>query len=289
MRKNGMYTAYTVHHLGDSKVNHEASHSQRLILLKAMQFFHQLQHTLQGDKPGFIKILMQAECYPTYGCVGAGHREVQIAVKVELDLDQLHRTFQSYSRHLAVPLRGVAVADGKQPTFYGNGQVQSAARDQFFAIEIAATKPGRVRGVSAWLIWRHPHGAHERLDGYFQTKLVRGDASVRIQCPSERTHRPIGQAKSVVHRAGKTTAIRLAPCARSNRLDLNLKSHPWLGALNGDRATEGKASTLLGGLMLEPLRLFKGMGLLDQSPPGVQRSVSDCITRVDGKDRRELA
>ena len=75
-----------------------------------------------------------------------------------------HRRLDRRARHLAVPLRGVAVADREERPGVEHGQEQGGAGDQVPGVHVAAVQVGRDRRARACL-GGDPHLAAERREG----------------------------------------------------------------------------------------------------------------------------
>src|SRR3989442_1064347 len=109
-----------------------------------------------------MQIFMEAQCDPPARGMGTRGGQMQIAAQMKGQVDPLHGALDSHSRDFTVTLYSMSITHGEECFRYSDGQIESTADHQFFAVDIATTKARWKRGVNAWLIGRHPHDAHER-------------------------------------------------------------------------------------------------------------------------------
>ena len=190
--------------------------------------------------------------------------ERQVAPQVERHLGA-GRALDRRPAHLAVALRGVAVAGREERAVDRDRQVERRSGDELLAVDVAALRPRRARRVDARGDRRHAEHAEERPRGRRGGPSRRpdavgelpGDAAV-VGAP---TSRPTGRARP------RRSARRA--CRRRARRD-------------GDRAGEACPSSSGRRRRLEPRPVV-------ETPAGVRRREAHRVAGVDLEHRVEVA
>src|SRR5438309_12075221 len=123
---------------------------------------HQLEHVLGRERGRLVEVLVEAEGEPRLGCPGGGSCERRLVAELERQPHPLGRAFDCELRDLAVALARVAVAGREESTVDGDRPVEGRAGDELLAVDVAAGRTGRVRGMAPRPWRRHPEHAEER-------------------------------------------------------------------------------------------------------------------------------
>ena len=85
-----------------------------------------------------------------------------VGTQMKFEFRALHRAFERWPRDFAVALPRVTIAGRKERPFDGDRQIERAALDQFFAVDVAAAEARRTSRVIARFARRQPQQAEER-------------------------------------------------------------------------------------------------------------------------------
>jgi hypothetical protein len=149
-----------------------------------------------------------------------------------------HRGLDGGAAHLAVALRGMAVAEVHQRPGHGDRQEQRRARGQVTAVDVPSTGgPGRDRGVLARLVRRHPDHPEERRDPHGAAAVVGRGPGVGVDLPEQPGGRT-GEPERAVQRGVPGARGGPPPVTRGGRHDVDREHVPRFRAAHRDQTGE---------------------------------------------------
>ena len=195
---------------------------------------HQIQHRFQGKQHRFVQVFVQTEGDPPGRRQGTWRRQLETWFQVKGQVNSLHGTLNRCHAHFTIALGRMTIADREQASCHGDRQVECAARDQLFAVEVAARHAWRHRRVPAGSIRRHAHHTHERAKRERMTVLIMPHERIGIQRPQQ-IGTLIRTSEALVERVRPAADRGIAVRARPDHVDMDSQCHARLGAANGDR------------------------------------------------------
>ena len=153
VEQHSVDAADSVDELRHTQVYDGARERQRVLPGKAELARHQVEHSVQRLRCGFVEIFAETEGDPGFRSVGVRGVELKVVPNYVAQVCSLYRTLDACSAHLAVALRSVTVTDGDERARDGDGEIERTPGGELLAVEVAAGTswwPGRVPAGHPW-------------------------------------------------------------------------------------------------------------------------------------------